>query len=451
MNYKVLTGNEEFARATQKEAARHGSRAIPVEFNPAVDDMSLGIYDGDDLVRGPYPISPTWGAEIRKVMDGLGWTPSQTPPPPPPADPPPKKQAVSPPADPPALVPVPVEPPQTLATPAHSSSLDVLTAEIRTLNDFTKTSILQVGLRLKKAKALVSHGGWLTYVREQLEFTPRWAQFCMKAADLFGSNAKLTSHFDSAKFYMLMEADEEDRPALAEQMGGLDQEQFAKAVEDAKTARLQAEEERQKRAAAEAQLVQATRQVEAAEKRATAAQAQVKALESRPTPVPEVKTETKIEKVEVPVDNPALLAEITHLKAVAEQKDAALQTEQREHAKLLQAVGGLEKVRKEKAEVDLQKQHLQARIHRLGVQFDDEGRDFYGGSKLDDSVQTLLQPLADAIGDAKIIKRVGAGGTCQEETVKTATGQLRELADLWDQIMQDRAKRWVVPTIKEVE
>lgn len=199
MNYKVLTGNEEFARATQKEAARHGSRAIPVEFNPAVDDMSLGIYDGDELVRGPYPISPTWGAEIRKAADELGWTPSQTTPPPP-VDPPPEKRVAA-----KAKPPVPT-----------TLTLDQITAKIMGVQSKTIETFAEIGKWLIEAKKLVGHGHWLNYLEDTLDFGERNAELYMRLYQKCGSNPQTYADLTISKVTLLLEAPDEGRDRLIE-------------------------------------------------------------------------------------------------------------------------------------------------------------------------------------------------------------------------------------------
>lgn len=199
MGYKLLTGNEVFAKGTQRAAAQRGSRVIPVYFNPAVDEMSIAIYDGDELIKGPYPITPTWGADIKKVADALGWMPFQTQEPPaPPVTPPSKK---------PAKVAPPARPPLTL----ESVTKEILGLQKRTVHNY-----IEIGRWLHEAKKLAGHGNWLPYLKNEVHLSEWVAQACMRMSADYGSNPGHVEDLTFSELVSILNAPVEARPALIE-------------------------------------------------------------------------------------------------------------------------------------------------------------------------------------------------------------------------------------------
>ncbi len=75
---------------------------------------------------------------------------------------------------------------QTLRTP------DIIGAEIRGLTQQAKTMTLwfgvEIGRRLTEAKALLEHGQWLPYLKEQTEFSQSSASRLMRLYDEYGAN-----------------------------------------------------------------------------------------------------------------------------------------------------------------------------------------------------------------------------------------------------------------------
>ena len=86
---------------------------------------------------------------------------------------------------------------QTQRTP------DVIGAEIRGLTQQAKSMTLwfgiEIGRRLTEAKALLEHGQWLPYLKEQTEFSQPSASRLMRLYDEYG--AKQTSLFGAELNY----------------------------------------------------------------------------------------------------------------------------------------------------------------------------------------------------------------------------------------------------------
>ena len=63
--------------------------------------------------------------------------------------------------------------------------IEIITEEILNYKRTAGESILEIGRRLKEAKALLSHGEWLPWLNEKVEFSERSAQNFMRLADAY--------------------------------------------------------------------------------------------------------------------------------------------------------------------------------------------------------------------------------------------------------------------------
>ncbi len=69
--------------------------------------------------------------------------------------------------------------------PDQPRTLEQLTAEINYIRFQTAQGAIEIGIRLKEAKAQLSHGQWEHWLQEQVNFSPRTARNLIRIADNF--------------------------------------------------------------------------------------------------------------------------------------------------------------------------------------------------------------------------------------------------------------------------
>lgn len=75
----------------------------------------------------------------------------------------------------------------------ETRSIEVITAEIWLYKQQAGAAILEIGRRLIEAKAQLSHGDWLPWLEEKVEFSEVTAQRFMRLAREY-ENPSLVSH-----------------------------------------------------------------------------------------------------------------------------------------------------------------------------------------------------------------------------------------------------------------
>lgn len=167
--------------------------------------------------------------------------------------------------------------------------IETITEEILSYKRTAGESILEIGRRLKEAKALLSHGEWLPWLSEKVEFSERSAQNFMRLADAY-QNPQTLADLGASKALVLLalspvERDEflsekHDVRGAEKTVPEMSARELEEAIRQRKIAELKAAEtarelDRQKEATAEAEAA-----AEKAQEAAEAARAEVEDAKS---------------------------------------------------------------------------------------------------------------------------------------------------------------------------
>ena len=214
---------------------------------------------------------------------------------------------------------------------AAERGIETITEEILSYKRTAGESILEIGRRLKEAKALLSHGEWLPWLSEKVEFSERSAQNFMRLADAY-QNPQTLADLGASKALVLLalspvERDEflsekHDVRGAEKTVPEMSARELEEAIRQRKIAELKAEEtarelNRQKEATAEAEAA-----AEKAQEAAEAARAEVEGAKSISLAAQERTAELERELKELrerPVD-----VAVQTLDASAEQIAAAV-------------------------------------------------------------------------------------------------------------------------------
>ena len=99
---------------------------------------------------------------------------------------------------------------QTMAAPVEGRTIETITDEILELKQTAGEAILEIGNRLIEAQSMLSHGEWLTWLTERVEFSPRTAQRFMRLSREW-SNATALSHLGATKALALLALPADER------------------------------------------------------------------------------------------------------------------------------------------------------------------------------------------------------------------------------------------------
>lgn len=176
------------------------------------------------------------------------------------------------------------------STPVETErGIEAITEEILSYKRTAGESILEIGRRLKEAKALLSHGEWLPWLSEKVEFSERSAQNFMRLADAY-QNPQTLADLGASKALVLLalspvERDEflsekHDVRGAEKTVPEMSARELEEAIRQRKLAELKAAEtarelDRQKEATAEAEAA-----AEKAQEAAEAARAEVEDAKS---------------------------------------------------------------------------------------------------------------------------------------------------------------------------
>ena len=248
---------------------------------------------------------------------------------------------------------------QTMAKPVEGRSIETITDEILDLKQTAGEAILEIGNRLIEAQTMLSHGEWLTWLTERVEFSPRTAQRFMRLSREW-SNATALSHLGATKALALLALPADEREqfmAETHQVDGQEKNvidmsarQLEQAIKDrdearkaAETAQAEASAAEQARAKMEADMKLLNARLSGAqEDREQAAQA-VARLEAQLAELKEKPVEVAVETV---VDQAAI--EKARAEAVAEMQgklDKAREAKKRAEDKQKIAEEALEQAR----------------------------------------------------------------------------------------------------------
>jgi len=95
------------------------------------------------------------------------------------------------------------------------NKLTKLTSEILVYKQQTAQNIIEIGRRLIEVKDMLSHGEWLPWLEEKVDFTPRTAQKFMKISEEY-SNTNATSLLGTEKLWLLLDVPQDERQDFIE-------------------------------------------------------------------------------------------------------------------------------------------------------------------------------------------------------------------------------------------
>ena len=240
---------------------------------------------------------------------------------------------------------------QTMGPPAEGRSIETITSEILDLKQKAGESILSIGQRLLEAKGLLSHGEWLPWLTEQVEFSERTAQNFMRLAREY-SNPQTLADLGASKALTLLALPPDEREQFVEDHNVIDMSarQLEQAIRERDKARKAAEEAKadasiaeQARAKMEADMATTKNLLERAQEEADSAGSRARALEEKLRMLQEKPVEVAVETV---VDQEAL--ERARAEAVAEMQaklDKARAAKEQAEARRKNAEDALEQVR----------------------------------------------------------------------------------------------------------
>ena len=264
---------------------------------------------------------------------------------------------------------------QTMAKPVEGRSIETITDEILDLKQTAGEAILEIGNRLIEAQTMLSHGEWLTWLTERVEFSPRTAQRFMRLSREW-SNATALSHLGATKALALLALPADEREqfmAETHQVDGQEKNvidmsarQLEQAIKDrdearkaAETAQAEASAAEQARAKMEEDMKLLNARLSGAqEDREQAAQA-VARLEAQLAELKEKPVEVAVETV---VDQAAIeKARAEAVVGMQAKLDQAREAKEEAEARRKNAEEALEQVRlqlKEQARVEKEKGDL---------------------------------------------------------------------------------------------
>lgn len=131
---------------------------------------------------------------------------------------------------------------QTMAPPAEGRTIEVITGEILDAKRAGGEAILTIGRCLIEAKDMLSHGEWLPWLTEQVEFSPRTAQNFMRLAREW-SNTQTLADLGASKALALLALPPEEREQFMEDHKVIDMSarQLEQAIKERDEARAAAE------------------------------------------------------------------------------------------------------------------------------------------------------------------------------------------------------------------
>ena len=131
---------------------------------------------------------------------------------------------------------------QTMEPPAEERDIETITSEILELKKQAGKALLGIGQRLIEAKETLSHGEWLPWLTERVEFSERTAQYYMQLAREW-TNPQSIADLGATKAFKLLALPAEEREAFIQEHNVVDMSarELAQAVKERDEARAAAE------------------------------------------------------------------------------------------------------------------------------------------------------------------------------------------------------------------
>lgn len=316
---------------------------------------------------------------------------------------------------------------QTMAKPVEGRTIETITSEILELKQTAGEAILEIGNRLIEAQSMLSHGEWLTWLTEQVEFSPRTAQRFMRLSREW-SNATALSHLGATKALALLALPADEREQFMSETHQVDGQeknvidmsarQLEQALKERDEARKAAEAAKadasvaeQARAEMEADMAATRNLLESARADADSAGSRARALEEKLRMLQEKPVEVAVETVvdpeaiakareEAVAEIKAKLDKAREAKKRAEDRQkiaedaleqARLQLEEQAKAEKKAALGA----DKDLAQFDLLFDQAQETVNKMrGILMKVRGRDEASAGKL----VNAMKALAAAVG-----------------------------------------------------
>ena len=248
---------------------------------------------------------------------------------------------------------------QTMAAPVEGRTIETITDEILELKQTAGEAILEIGNRLIEAQSMLSHGEWLTWLTERVEFSPRTAQRFMRLSREW-SKATALSHLGATKALALLALPADEREQFMTETHQVDGQektiidmsarQLEQAIKERDEARKAAEAAKadasaaeQARAKMEEDMIVTQNLLESARADADSAGSRARALEEKLRMLQEKPVEVAVETV---VDQDAI--DKARAEAVAEMQaklDKAREAKKRAEDRQKIAEDALEQVR----------------------------------------------------------------------------------------------------------
>lgn len=236
--------------------------------------------------------------------------------------------------------------------------IGVVTAEIKELKRQAQSMaiayVIEIGRRLKEAKAVLPHGEWSTWLSEEVDFSQSTANNYMKIFEEYGSdqltlfgavaNSQLIANLSYAKALKLLAVPADERESFAEKVDAenISVKELDAAIREKKEAEERAAELEEK----VAELEEASEREEAARKEAEEAAKQVEELQKALQKERETVANEKKKTAEALANPKIPPAELKKIREAAAKK-AEQETETRLSEEIADAKARLEKAENE--------------------------------------------------------------------------------------------------------
>lgn len=275
------------------------------------------------------------------------------------------------------------------AQPAQVRDIEVITTEILDAKRAGGEAILTIGRGLLEAKALLSHGEWLPWLEERVEFSEKAAQNFMRLARHY-SNSQTLADLGSSKALMLLAVPEEERDdfiSVPHEVGGQEKSVAEMSVRELQTAIKERDEARRAlaqaqagQAAAEAARDKASQDMELANRRLAGLNAQLAEQSARAEDAQAAAQRLAAELEELkasPVDM-VVETDANALHAARREAEAAMQAQvdeaksaaEQARAELMEANSAVQRARleQEQARQELERAKAEAAALREGAE-----------------------------------------------------------------------------------
>lgn len=212
---------------------------------------------------------------------------------------------------------------QTMTQPVEDRTIETITDEILDAKRTGGEAILTIGRCLIEAKGMLSHGEWLPWLTEKVEFSPRTAQNFMRLAREW-TNTQTLADLGASKALTLLALPPEEREKFVSENNVIDMSarQLEQAIKDRDEARKAAEEAKVDAATAEQARAKMAEDMALLNARLAGAREDKELAEQATARLEQELAELKAKPVEVavePVADPAAI-EKARAEAVAEMQ-----------------------------------------------------------------------------------------------------------------------------------